>query len=189
MIRIKRIYKKKSNPYISDYGYHLTNSKNLNSILKKGLIPGFIEKNYSAAGSFGQISRYFYNNKQPIYFLDILDLNKIPETLRKHFENSNYNIALKVDVSKFNQSPDINMLVIDYDFQVIGGFGNSLLFSRNEFKNIKSLNKILQKYDFDIPFTELKNNEELQTELIFLTNTFTINQKIDPKYIEEVIKL
>lgn len=185
MIKVKR----KSNPYISEYGYHLTNSKNLNSILEKGLIPGFHEKNYSPAGSFAQISRYFYNNKQPIYFLDTPNLNKIPETLQKHFQNVNYNVVLKVNVSKFNQLPDINMLVIDYDFQVIGGFGNSILFSRKEFKNIKSLNKILKKYDYDIPFEELKNNEELQTELIFLTNTFTVNQKIDPKYIEEIIKL
>ena len=54
--------------------------------------------------------------------------------------------------------------------------------------NIKSLSKEIKKYDYEVPFHALKEDEALQTELIFLTGTFCITKEIPSYYIEEIFK-
>lgn len=181
-----RLTKKKHNPILADYGYHATSSKNLKSIKEKGLIPGYFEKKYIDS-DLVKVSSYFYNNKQPIYFADLPDINRIPETLKYHFENQEYDIWLKVDVSDFNQYPDILMLILDFGFRI----SNNHLFPKYDiyYEHNKSLTKLLKKYDEDIPFESLKTDDDLISELILLTGTFVVNQKITPNYIKGVIPI
>ncbi len=194
MIRKIKAKRKRKNPYLVEHGYHFTDSNNLESIMEKGLVPG-IKGEWWYDFQFGcqkQVADKIYNKKSPIYFSDIPDDKNLPETLKQHFKNSNYDICLKVNVSSLNQTPDIFMLIIDYRCSCFNDEGIQYLVTNNlKDKKIKSLNNQLEKYDYDIPFYALKEDgdEDLQSELIFLTETFVVNQKIPPKYIEEVIKV
>lgn len=176
---------KKRNPIITDYGYHATNSDNMKSIIKLGLIPGFSEKKYTDH-DLAKISSYFYNNKQPLYFADLPDIERIPETLVHHFKKKRYDIWLKIDVSSLNQLPDLLMLVLDFRFHT---FNNVLSAPDLFYKNNKSLTKVLKKYDYDIPFDKLKTDDDLITELILLTGTFVVNRKISSSYIKDTIPI
>lgn len=202
MIRKVKAKRKRRNPFLVEYGYHFTNSENLDSIMKHGLVPGF--RGSQQLNDIGsdlwydwltpdkqKVADYFYNKKSPIYFSDIPDVRNLPETLIQHFKNSDYDRCLKVNVSKLNQLPDLFMLLIDYKFHYSKFKGNeylSILFA-SKFKNNKSLTEQLSKYDYELPFDALKHDEELQSELIFLTGTFVVNERIPPKYIEEIIKV
>lgn len=196
MIRKVKAKRKRKNPFLVEYGYHFTDEYNLESIMENGLVPGF--KNNSwwyeyQDGCRKQIADQIYNKKSPIYFSDIPDDKNLPESLKSHFKNSNYNVSLKVDVSSLNQTPDIFMLIIDYGCSCVR---DSLMISYLDVnplrhKKIKSLTSEIEKYDYEIPFYALKEDgdQDLQSELIFLTGTFVVNQKIPPKYIEEIIKV
>lgn len=191
---IRKIKAKRKNPYLVEHGYHFTNSENLDSIMEKGLIPG-IKGDWwyeYQDGCRKKVADQIYKKKSPIYFSDILDKKNLPESLRQHFRNSNYDTCLKVNVSSLNQTPDIFMLMIDYECSCNSdGIITYLNTSRLKYQRNKSLVDQLLKYDYDIPFYALKEDgdQELQSELIFLTGTFVVNQKIDPKYIEEVISV
>lgn len=196
MIRIIKKKRKRRNPYLVDHGYHFTNSENIPSILEYGLIPGLKNNRKSMWYDWltpcqKKLVGYFYDDKAPIYFSDILDPKNLPETLLQHFKNSDYNRCLKVNTSALNQLPDLFMLVIDHGCQCTSdGRGDyALNMSRLRHKEIKSLNNILNNYDYIVPFYELKENEELQSELIMFTGTFVIIDKISPKYIEKVIRV
>lgn len=191
MIKIKR--KRKKNPYLVDYGYHFTNSTNIPSIIKNGLIPGLRNNRDSLWYDWlspcqKKLLGYFYDNKSPLYFSDILDLRNLPASLIQHFNNNDYNRCLKVNVSKLNQLPDLFMLLIDYKCTCTSDDnGDYALNMYNlKYKKIKSLNNLLEKYDHIVPFNVLKTNESLQSELIMFTGTFVIVEKISSKYIEKV---
>lgn len=197
MIRKIKTKSKRKNPYLVEYGYHFTSDHRIDSIMKNGLVPGFRGGKKSLfyeflTGCKKKLIGYFYNYESPIYFTDIPDIRNIPYSLVTHFENENYNKCLKVNVSKLNQLPDLFMLHIDYGCDCTSdNIGNPALnLYPLKHKRIKSLNKVLEKYeDYIVPFYALKEDEYLQSELIFLTGTFVVNEKIPPKYIEEVISV
>lgn len=181
---IKLIKKRKKNPNLVEYGYHFTRSTDIDSIMKQGLIPGFkINKNSRwydwLSACQKKIIGYFYNNKAPIYFSDIPSTKNLPASLVEHFNAHDYNKCLKINVTNLNQLPDLFMLHVDY-----GDY--ALNVNHLKYKKIKSLDKILEKYKYIVPFYILKNDEELQSELIFLTGTFIINEKISPNRIEKI---
>jgi len=223
-----KIVKRKKNPYLAKYGYHVTSKQNLDFILKKGLIPRNLRNDigqYYMFPSLDSISAYFFNLKRPIYFLDVPNTKKITSSMREHFIDSGYNYILKVNVEEYNQEPDYNMLIIDYNFKIfrydrfsncfnidvqpdIAPFYLNLTSGKIDFNKIyltvyknnknlsKSLKSILSRYDSDldsrmytIPFTEIKDNEELQEEFIFYTDTFAVNEKIPTSKIEDILLL
>lgn len=169
-----KINLKRRNPYLVEYGYHFTNSKNVDSIMKNGLVPGFKNDDYyeNLYDCVKKIADRIYNKKSPIYFSDIPSERNLPETLKQHFRSNNYDTCLKVNVSSLNQTPDIFMLIIDYGFTCFndGLFYYLVADSRLNVKNNKSLKYQLDKYNYELPFYTLKENgdQELQSELIML---------------------
>lgn len=197
MIRKIKTKSKRKNPYLVEYGYHFTNSENLDSIIKHGLVPGLKNGDWwydYQDGCRKLIADKIYNKKSPIYFSDIPNDRNLPETLKSHFRNSSYYTCLKVDVTSLNQTPDLFMLIIDYGCNCFREFNSTdyyLIVNSLRHTKIKTLQKQLEKYEYAVPFSALKEDgdHELQSELIFLTGTFVVNQKIPPKYIEEIINV
>ena len=197
MIRKVKAKRKRRNPYLVEYGYHFTSDHRIDTIMKYGLVPGFRGGKNSLfyeflSGCKKKLIGYFYNYESPIYFTDTPSIKNIPYTLVTHFENENYNRCLKVNVSRLNQLPDLFMLHVDYGCDCTSTDNGDFAFWMEplKYKKIKSLNKVLDKYEnFIVPFYALKDDQELQSELIFLTGTFVVNERIPPKYIEEIIKV
>lgn len=190
--KIKSKQKLKRNPYIVDYGYHLTSSKYLDSILEKGLTPS--NKDISFLYIRKAINYLIYDKLSPIYFLDIPDLKKIPKKLKTYFDESKFDILLKVNVSSFNQLPDVYALIADYKFDIFPEpFIDEMRTGKYKLNTvIGRVSKEFQKYtneDGDISIQEFIKNDDLATETIFFTETFCINEKISPKYIEQIINI
>lgn len=189
---IKRKRKLKHNPYIVDYGYHLTSSDYLESILEKGLLPSKKDIDYLYIRK--AINYLIYDKLSPIYFLDIPNLNKIPLKLKDYFNQSGFDVLLKVNVSDFNQLPDVYALVADYGFRL---YPEPWLVEMQtgrykQDSTIGRLQKPFKKYanaDGEIPIQDFIKNEELATETIFFTETFCVNERIPPKNIVEVIRI
>src|SRR5574338_812744 len=94
----KRKYKikQRKNPYIVQYGYHVTKSEYINNILKEGLKPS--KKDISFLYIRKAINDSIYNGYSPIYFLDLPNLTKIPKKLKEYFKNYKLDTLFKVDV-------------------------------------------------------------------------------------------
>lgn len=186
MIRKVKAKRKRKNPYLVEYGYHFTNDKDLKSIIKTGLVPGF--RKGTRYAYITNILKYFYNGRQPIYF----NINKSTDNwsngMLAHSENYKYNTWLKVNVRDFNQLPDIFM-ILDYGFEISNN--NSIyLIDPDLYKDEDDdLYELLLKYNFKIPFKNLLKDKILQSAFINLTKSFCIDQRIPPKYIEEIIKV
>jgi len=188
--------KRKKNPYVVDYGYHLTNKDRVSSILEKGLIPKYKGHNTSYADVY-DIQKDLYRNIRPIYFLDIPDVKKLTKQMKVYIHEAGYDTMLKIDVRDYNQVPDYNSLLLDYRFIYRKYQGENEPGLRifkdyvkdNKFKKILSSYYERDKYEFIIPLSELKNNEELQAELIYFTETFCVDEIISPDKIKEILPL
>lgn len=183
----RKVKQKRKNPYLVEYGYHFTNDYRLDSIMEKGLVPGFLNMDHYWEGCQKKLIEKLYK-KSPIYFSDTPNIKKLSNSLINRFKEAGYNTCLKVNVSSLDQSPDLFMLTYDY-----GCFCETI--DNQHYLITRMLQdydvKEIEKYDYEIPFYALKKDgdQELQLELIFLTGTFVVNEKIDSKYIEEVIKV
>jgi len=188
--------KRKKNPYVVDYGYHLTNKDRVSSILDKGLIPKY--KGHATSNTdINDIQKDLYRNIRPIYFLDIPNVKKLTKQMKAYIHDiAGYDTMLKIDVRDYNQVPDYNSLLLDYRFiyrKYRGENEPSLRVFKDYVKDNK-FKKILSfygrdEYEFIIPLSELKNNEELQAELIYFTETFCVDEIISPDKIKEVLPL
>lgn len=199
-IKIKRPKRlKRKNPYLADVGYHVTDSKNLQSILDEGFVRKYAE-NYYHNYALLKIADFFFEGRRPIYFLDIDDLNKISPLMKIHLEEKD--LLLKVDVSDYDLQPDYNMLVIDYKFKIFSDIKdkNFFLSIREEdlkFSPYQDLKNIFFNYGeiknngnwCCIPLKTIKNNDEIKEELIYFTETFCINEDIPPSKILEFYEI
>lgn len=187
--------KTRKNPYISTYGYHLTNSKNLDNILKHGLKRKIFHKKDNA-------ERWIYNNvlyggKSPLYFFANLNFMKNASDLLQYtFEQNEADILLKVNVEKFNQLADIPHFLDfveifltcpepeDYNkcyLEAPDGIEDPVaekIFTYNTFLTSKKL-----------PLKRFLTDEKLNEDIIFYTETFCIAEDIPAKYIEKVVKI
>jgi hypothetical protein len=174
--------RKRKNPYISTYGYHATNSDYLKSILANGLKTKLLNKkdNYER-WVYNQI---LYNGRSPIYFLTVPNFSKVTEELKYTFSESKFDIILKVNVEKFNQLPDLYLL-LDYG-------ENFELEIPEKFENayIRELSTSpLKNHFWETGKRKVKDflNEDLATDTIIFTESFCIAENIPAKYIEGII--
>lgn len=205
--------RRRKNPYLANVGYHATDSKNLESISEEGFVRRRIEDYYGIPADLFIISHYFFDGYAPIYFLDVADLEKIKNEMKGFI--SQFDLLLKVDVSKYDLQPDYNQLVIDYHFDILDnkGFvsGKRLPLKRDvssgkysigiykkdlEYRPYDSLQRLFLKYGHEfkhnprtvyqcIPLSVIKNNDEIKEELIYFTDTFCVNKDIPPSKILE----
>lgn len=185
----RKIIKQRKNPYIVQYGYHVTKSEYVDSILREGLKPS--KKDVSFLHARKAINELIYNGYSPVYFLDLPDLNKIPKKLKDYFRDFKLDVLMKVDVEDFNQLADVYSLFADFNVRLWPepGFKSN---SELSFDITKNSPKYLKKYVNDddlIPVKEFISNEELATETIFHTESFCINQVISPKYIKDIMRI
>ncbi len=182
MIRIKK--KLKRNPHVATYGYHATNSNHLKSIMTNGFKTKLLKQkeNYER-WLYNQI---LYKGRSPIYFLTVPNFSKISEELKYMFDESEVDVILKVNVDKFDQLPDLYLLLDREEFR-LGNFEN--IEDAHIYAPILNDNPL--KEFFDRRKLKIKNflNEDLATETIFLTESFCIAENIPSKYIEDVIYL
>lgn len=189
--------KRKKNPYVVDYGYHLTNKDRISSILDKGLIPKY--KGHDVGNiDINNMQKDLYRNIRPIYFLDIPNVKKLTKQMKAYIHDiAGYDTMLKIDVRDYNQVPDYNSLILDYRFvyrKYNGENEPSLRVYKDHIKDVK-FKKTLSSYgksdDYEIilPLSELKNNENLQAELIYFTETFCVDEIISPDKIKGIISL
>ncbi len=201
------------NPSFYDFGYHITSTENLPSILKNGLIPNELFDRKGIGPSAGkypkysiEIAEYLYNGKIPIYFLTTPSLKYLSEKFRAVMEYEKRSmVMLKVDVSKFDQLPDIDFLRMDdvlnlqyyktgpnrnipaIDFETRGKinveYGVSSLKKNNITQIPPHLRKWMKIYDWGIPVTEFKKNHKLTMDVIATTHTFCIAEPIPVKNI------
>src|SRR5690242_13488727 len=119
--------KKIKNPAFYDYGYHITSKENIPSIMNYGLKPNeTYSSNIGVGPSEGlypkysiEIADWLYNGKIPLYFLTTPSLNYISSKFRVVIKYDKRSLVmLKVDVSKFDQLPDVDFLrMSDQEFQ------------------------------------------------------------------------
>ncbi len=189
--------RKRKNPYVVDYGYHLTNRDKVPSILEKGLIPKY--KGHATSNmDINNIQKDLYQNIRPIYLLDIPNVKKLTKQMKAYIHAiADYDTILKIDVRDYNQVPDYNSLILDYGFEYRKYQNENepgLRIFKDKIKDIK-FKKILSsygeddEYEFIIPLSELKNNENLQAELIYFTETFCVDEIISPDKIKDVFPL
>lgn len=185
---IKRKRKLKRNPYIVDYGYHLTSSNYLDSILEKGLLPKNVIKVYNE-----QIDLY-YNYQIPIFFFLEKSIDSIITQYNKEHLKSR-DILLTVNINKFSQLPDIPSFLEDPSPFAISNREQKgiIIWDQIEFEDSPKYEYfrkyIKRKKFYGLSWTDIRNDEELQMMMILTTNTFCINERIPPKYIEEIIRL
>lgn len=195
LIRKRNPEKFRKNPYISTYGYHLTNSKNLDNILRHGLK----RKIYHKKDNYERwvLNNVLYGGKSPLYFFANLNFMKNASDLLQYtFEQNEADIILKVNVEKFNQLADIPHFL---DFAEI-----LVNFTKNindtylaKFENRRLEDPIAEKiFTYNtfltsnrLPLTRFLTNEKLNEDIIFYTETFCIAEDIPARYIEEVIKI
>lgn len=196
MERIKfmiKIYNKKKNPHISDYGYHLTHRKNLDNILKNGLK----RKIYHKKDNYERwvLNNVLYKGKSPIYFFANVDINKkLSEELRYEINKADFDIMLKCNVNNFNQLADIPHF-LDFSnilLEVPEKIENSYL--KNEYgEDDLEIDKIFRYNSFltrgTIPIKKFLTDDSLNESFIFYTETFCIAEDIPSKYIIKVINL
>lgn len=215
MIKVKTKSKRISNPSFYEYGYHITPESNLNNILENGLLPNDLYDRKGIGASEGkypkysiEIAEYLYNGKIPIYFLTTPSQKHLSGKLEFVIRHEKRKmVMLKVNVSKFDQLPDVDFLIMDdieFEYYKSGpnrtipsiNFQNSGRISlKYNVSNLKTnklsdippkLRKWMEPYDWGIPVTEFKKNHKLTMDLIATTHTFCIAEKIAPKYIEDV---
>lgn len=186
--------KSKRNPYVVEYGYHLTHKKELSSILEKGLLPKYRGLQSTSARLYN-IQKDVYKSIRPIYFLTTPDIEKLTFNMKEDLiYYLKYDIILKVEVSNYNQIPDYNCLILDYGFDykrrelyLYPHYHYSFYEELHEL--LKILNKYKNDYQITIPLKELKQNEKLQKDLINFTKTFCIDEPIPAYKIKEIIYL
>lgn len=197
---------KLKNPYLYDYGYHITSQDKLNSILDKGLVTHPVTdldfENYP--WYVRQISKIIHYNKIPIYFLTTPSLEFLTPHFREMFYNSRHNtMILKVNIKKFNQFPDLDYLLMDpkfgfqlrknsdYDLEIDFTVKESKFYFW-EYNNTKrneipvKLRKWVKEYNGTIPIKEFLKNQKLAIDTIATTHTFCVAENIPAKYIEDV---
>lgn len=108
---------KRKNPSFYQYGYHITANKNLESILNKGFIrKSQVDSKYPRYSR--DIADFIYDGQPPIYFLTTPSLEYLTPMFKNCFYNNTQNIdMLKVDISKFDQLPDLDYLLMDVKYK------------------------------------------------------------------------
>lgn len=132
---------KKRNPYVVEYGYHLTHKKELPSILEKGLLPKYRGKRTDTY-SLMRVQNLLYDSIRPIYFLDIPNIKKLTREMKDYISRMKYDMILKVDIKNYNQLPDYNSLIIDYGFRYQDEPEDNLYYIDDYYLNNKQNNLI-----------------------------------------------
>lgn len=199
----------RKNPYLYDYGYHITSQSNLDNILLKGLVRNLKNEKYDEHSK--QIANILYEGKIPLYFITTPSLKFLTNTFLRSFCETKTNIMmLKVNIKKFNQLPDLDYLLMDHDFlfkfiwnynkQDERGIYNSAMDFRyksdyfgyrktNTFDIPPKLRKWVREYNGIIPISEFKINQKLAIDTITTTHTFCIAERIPPENIVDVYEI
>lgn len=182
----------KKNPYIVDYGYHLTSHRNLKSILTNG----FKRSLYKQKSNYERwlLNNLIYGGRSPIYFFTNSDpFKSMSPELEYSLKESEANILLKVDIRSFDQLPDIPHLLDEGSFllEIPDDINKSYL--KLDYWESDKTQRIFTKYlnllNYTIPIEKFKTNENLMIDTIFFTETLCVADEISPKYIKEIIDL
>lgn len=194
---MKRLRK---NPFIYDYGYHFTRNVDLPLILDNGFR---IKEDSNPLPP----ERIIYGYIKPIYFVTSPNyFNNYPKSTLTNYLN-NRDFILKVNIKKFDQQVDFNVLldlgnttpplftVENNEFILnrmesrgnrVSAFDKFILEHLNKYPLIK---KWFIKFNYRIPLSEFKTNQQLILDSIITTQSFTVLEDIPPKLIVEVIKI
>lgn len=161
----------------------------MESILEKGLKTSSLRTN-----SYDRFSSFY--NCRPIYFINTLSKRNDPDALEDFFRFAKFDTIIKVDVTNFEQLPDIVLLSslnLTYDFDK----NEKIFYKVQDFKEIPDYriiendyirNYVISKHNH-VPIEDFKTNEQLAETIIELTNTFCVTENISPKFIEDVYEI
>lgn len=191
MIKRKSKRKPKRNPYIVDYGYHLTSHRNLKSILTNG----FKRSLYNKKANYERwlLNNLLYGGRSPIYFFTNKNpFDSMSPELEYSLKEAEVDTVLKVDVRKFNQLPDIPHLLDEGSFLLEEGKDLKETYLRLDYWDSERIHRIFAKYFLisdKLPVVKFAENENLMNDTIFFTETFCIADDISSKYIIDVDRI
>lgn len=155
----------RKNPFIYEYGYHLTKSSLLPSILKHGL--------KTSKDNF-EVNEFFYNGKKPTYFLVNPNVRHLSEVGKQFLQSKILDIMLKVKVKQFEQLVDLNTLLegnSDFYAQKMGY--NGLKYESSEFKIVYFKLIYVICYEFAKKYFEEKSYEDEGKNWKFMTEMYS----------------
>lgn len=182
----------RKNPFIYDYGYHFTRDEDLNRILDNGF--KIKKDSYSEP-----CDKLVYGNIKPIFFVTSPNyFNLYPKTVLAAFLRPR-DFILKVNIKSFDQNIDL-MALMDWGIYKSGPLftieNNNLIidhdtksYNLNLLNSYPLIKKWFVKFNYRIPLSEFKTNQQLILDSIITTQSFTILEDISPKLIVDVIKI
>lgn len=199
---IKTKTKRQRNPPpIYKYGYHITPIENLENILTNGLKR---ELNVSIDYGKRKFQEKLYGTKSPIWLYTTSNFQHISSWSKSYFYKYKYVgmnkldlIILKIDISNFEQYPDIEPLIHELDFDINiyntmwSNYSNKYVENSKlimYWKNLKNkipsrFTQYIKNYKNIIPVSEFTKNINLIKDIMSFTHTLCIVQDIPSKCI------